>query len=522
MKDQPTHSQLPAGNRPPPGHETSPVVETIAALQLRNAELSQQVRELTAELEELEQCSAHQGASEDPLRPTTDQLQEGVGDHTDHPLAIVDVVTGLPNRLCFQDRLASAISYSERFGHSFAVLFLDLDEFKTVNDTMGHSAGDELLRDIAGRLTGCVRKSDTVARLGGDEFTIILLKLREPELVARVAEKLIGALSEPFSISGRKFFLSASIGIATYPEDGTDVEHLIRNADTAMYEVKNGGKNGYHFYTNEMSERAISRMELEEDLRRAIDENQFVVHYQPSVDSYTEKTICAEALIRWQHPEKGLILPDAFMPVAEETGLITEVGRLILTSACEQARNWQLDGYEPISMAVNLSPLQFEQDKLVEMIMECLVASNLDSHWLQLEVTEGVILQNADHARKVLGRLRELGISVAIDDFGTGYSSLMQLRQLPIDCLKIDQQFIRNLPGDPDDETVFEAIVALGRKLNLTLLAEGVETPGQFSFLRELGCQRCQGDLFGEPMPAEGFTEFLSLRPFGSESGDDA
>jgi diguanylate cyclase (GGDEF)-like protein len=426
------------------------------------------------------------------------------------PVATIDVVTGLPNRLCFQDRLGQAIRHGARNAETFAVLFIDLDDFKKVNDTMGHSTGDDLLREVAVRLCSCVRNSDTVARLGGDEFTVVLLDLKAPELIARVAEKIITSLREPFPINGRDFHLGASIGIAVYPDDGENAEMLVRNADTAMYEIKKSSKNGYCFYTGDMSARAIARMELEDDLRKGIAGEQFEVHYQPCVDAYSGRVVSAEALVRWRHPEYGLIMPDQFIGLAEETGLIVELGQWVLNTACSQARAWQHAGYEPISIAVNLSMLQFEQGDLVKMIMEALVSSNLHSRWLELELTEGVLLKNAANAKDVLDELRLLGIRIAIDDFGTGYSSLIQLKQLPIDCLKIDRAFIDGILSDNDDATVVEAIIALGRKLNLTLVAEGVEEPEQLEFLRSLGCQRCQGYLFGAPCPADQFSGFLT------------
>jgi diguanylate cyclase (GGDEF)-like protein len=435
--------------------------------------------------------------------------------------ATVDVVTGLPNRVCFQDRLGHAIRHAERYEQSFAILFIDLDRFKNVNDTLGHSAGDELLREIAGRVAGCVRGSDTVARLGGDEFTVILLNLQAPELVARVAEKIIGVLCRPFTIQGREFHLSASLGIAMYPQDGESVELLVRNADTAMYEVKKGAKNGFHFYTKEMSERALARMELEQDLRRAIAEDQFEIYYQSLVDSYTGDTVCVEALMRWRHPEKGLLMPDTFIPLAEETGLIVDIGAWVFHAACRQASAWQQAGYLPIRLAINLSMLQFEQGDLIETIMDALVASNLDAQWLELELTEGVLLKNPDHAHGVLKRLRELGIRVAIDDFGTGYSSLIQLRQLPIDYLKIDRAFVQGIPSSADDVALVELIIDLARKLNLGVVAEGVETSAQLEFLRSLGCPRCQGYLFSVPMPAHEFAQFLKPRSMSSDPADD-
>ncbi|MFT7652070.1 MAG: diguanylate cyclase (GGDEF)-like protein [Candidatus Azotimanducaceae bacterium] len=435
--------------------------------------------------------------------------------------AAVDIVTGLPNRVCFQDRLGLAIRCAERYDLGFAILFLDLDRFKNVNDTLGHSAGDEVLKEIAHRVAGCVRESDTVARLGGDEFTIILFNLKEPELVARVAEKIVGLLRMPFTVQGREFHLSASVGIAMYPQDGHSAELLVRNADTAMYEVKKGTKNGFHFYAKEMSERALERMELEEDLRRAIAEEQFEMHYQSIVDSYTGDTVCAEALIRWRHPVKGLLSPDEFIPLAEETGLIVELGVWVLNTSCRQAAAWQQAGYQPISLAINISMLQFEQGDLIETIMDALVASNLDARWLELELTEGALLKNPDHAHSLLKRLRELGMHIAIDDFGTGYSSLLQLRQLPIDSLKIDRAFVHGIPDIADDMALVELIVDLGRKLNLGIVAEGVETSEQLEFLRSLGCSRCQGYLFSMPMPAHEFARFLRPGSRGVGSTED-
>lgn len=424
-------------------------------------------------------------------------------------LATKDAVTGLPNRLFFQDRLGQAIRYAERYEQLISVLFIDIDDFKTVNDTMGHSAGDELLTIIAERLEKSVRKSDTVARLGGDEFAVILLNVRQAEFTIRIADRILDYLSQPFMISGREFFLSASIGIAVYPDDGNDVELIVRNADTAMYEVKNTGKNGYHFYTEELSTRAIAGMELKNDLRKAIPGKQFELHYQAKVDTYTEQIVSAEALLRWRHPEKGYISPEEFIPLAEETGFIFELDEWVLRGACRQARSWQQLGYSPLPVAVNLSMRHFEYGNVVETIIETLVAANLDTHWLEIELTEGAILRNADHAKSVLERLRELGVRIAIDDFGTGYSSLSQLRWLPIDSLKIDRSFILGTPENHDDAIIVEAIVGLGRKLDLTLVAEGVETIDQLNFLRELGCQQCQGFLFSKPLPADEFEEYL-------------
>lgn len=487
MKDQ-------TQNRLRSSEQLSSIAESralVSALRERNAHLQRTIEQLNATLAERSSLDSSSSA--------------------DDSLAAIDVVTGLPNRLCFQDRLNQAIRHAERYGDVFAVLFIDLDEFKKVNDTMGHSAGDEMLRTVAERLTKCVRRSDTVARLGGDEFTIILLDLKEPELIGRVAEKIIGSMSQPLEVNGRNFFLSASVGIAIYPDDGKDVELLVRNADTAMYEVKGRGKNAYRFYTQEMSTRAIARMELEDELHKAIYDEQFEVYYQASIDTFTEAIVSAEALVRWNHPDKGLIPPDQFIPLAEETGLIVDIDEWVLGQACRQARAWQQTGYEPISIAVNMSMQQFEQGGLLEAIMETIVASNLDTNWLELELTEGAILKNPEHAKSTLQGLRELGISIAIDDFGTGYSSLIQLRQLPIDCLKIDRAFITGVPHNSDDVTLVEAIVSLGKKLDLKLVAEGVETSEQLELLRELGCQRCQGYLFGKPLTAREFEKTLTL-----------
>jgi diguanylate cyclase (GGDEF)-like protein len=479
-----------------------------------NRQLQRRVAELTRilgdqpESQHSEDFAEHADASE--------------GASYNHRLATIDLITGLPNRACFQDRLEQAIRYAERYEQSFGLLFIDLDNFKNVNDTMGHSAGDELLVQIGQRLTACVRRSDTVARLGGDEFTVILLNLKDRDLIAKVAEKICIELRRPFSVNGRDFYLTASIGISTYPPDGDNAEILIRNADIAMYQVKRDHKNGYLFFNREMSDQAIRRMELEDDLRNALLNEQFEIHYQVCVDTHSRKPVAVEALVRWRHPERGLVFPDEFIPVAEETGLIVELGRWVLMEACRQARAWQQAGYAPIAIAVNVSMLQFKQGNLVDTVMEALVASNLDSRWLELELTEGMIVRNADHAKGVLDRLRELGIRVAIDDFGTGYSSFMQLRRMPIDCLKIDRAFIREVLNNQDDASVVEAIVALGRKLNLTLVAEGIETAAQLKFLKNLGCQRCQGYLFGPPMPAAEFERSVLQRPSSPRDIDNS
>jgi diguanylate cyclase (GGDEF)-like protein/PAS domain S-box-containing protein len=420
----------------------------------------------------------------------------------DH-LAHHDTLTGLPNRLLLQDRLDHAIRRAHRQGHCVAVLFLDLDRFKNVNDTLGHAAGDQLLRIFAARLTLQVREGDTVARLGGDEFMVLLEDYRASEDPRIVAQKLLDSLQDPLHIQGQQLFISASIGISLYPDDGLTVDELVRNSDAAMYRAKQRGKNSYHFYTSDLTESARESLRLESSLRLALGRGEFVLHYQPKWNTLTGAITGVEALLRWQHPQRGLIGPGAFLDTLEDCGLILQVGKWILQEACRQAQAWRTEGLPPIQMSVNLSGQQITQGNLLPIITQTLAESGLDAHNLELELTEGFIMQQPDEAIGLLDALRETGISIAIDDFGTGYSSLSYLKQLPVQKLKIDRSFVRDIPADPDDMAITSAIVALGHRLQMSIVAEGVETNEQLAFLVSEGCEEAQGYLFSPPVSAQ-------------------
>jgi len=420
----------------------------------------------------------------------------------DH-LAHHDTLTGLPNRLLLQDRLDHAIRRAHRQGHCVAVLFLDLDRFKNVNDTLGHAAGDQLLRIFAARLTLQVREGDTVARLGGDEFMVLLEDYRASEDPRIVAQKLLDSLQDPLHIQGQQLFISVSIGISLYPDDGLTVDELVRNSDAAMYRAKQRGKNSYHFYTSDLTESARESLRLESSLRLALGRGEFVLHYQPKWNTLTGAITGVEALLRWQHPQRGLIGPGAFLDTLEDCGLILQVGKWILQEACRQAQAWRTEGLPPIQMSVNLSGQQITQGNLLPIITQTLAESGLDAHNLELELTEGFIMQQPDEAIGLLDALRETGISIAIDDFGTGYSSLSYLKQLPVQKLKIDRSFVRDIPADPDDMAITSAIVALGHRLQMSIVAEGVETNEQLAFLVSEGCEEAQGYLFSPPVSAQ-------------------
>jgi diguanylate cyclase (GGDEF)-like protein len=428
--------------------------------------------------------------------------------HLNH-LANHDALTGLPNRNLLNDRLLHAIA--RRRENMAAVLFLDLDRFKLINDSYGHDVGDELLRAVATRLTACLRDEDTVARLGGDEFVVLLEDLSGVDAAASIAGKLASRLAEPLVIGGRELPVSASIGIALYPRDGLDPQDLLKNADTAMYRAKEAGRGGFCFFAGEMNAHALRRLTLENELRRALDNNELEVFYQPQVMMSDGRLIGAEALVRWRHPLKGLVSPIDFIPVAEETGLIVALGEQVLRMACRQIADWQQRGLPPLTVAVNLSPRQFRQADLVEAIAAILAETGVDPACLELEITESAAMQNADSTIAALQRLRAMGVSLAIDDFGTGYSSLSYLKRFPIDKLKIDRSFILGIPEDGDDTAIVQAIAAMAGSLGLKLLAEGVENEAQRAFLAAQGCAAAQGYLFGRPLPVAEFErDFLS------------
>lgn len=424
-------------------------------------------------------------------------------------MAYYDPLTDLPNRTLLNDRLTLALANARRSGDTVAMLFLDLDNFKTINDTLGHIVGDQLLQAVAERLRGCLREGDTIARLGGDEFTLLLPRISHVEDAAKTAQKVIDALKEPFDFNGRELHVTTSIGIALYPNDGEDVLTLLKNADTALYRAKEQGRNNYQLYAPAMNSSALERLYLESSMRKALERGEFALHYQPQVNLNTGKIVGMEALVRWQHPEFGLILPAEFIPIAEETGLILPIGEWVLNTACKRGRAWQDAGYQDIRVAVNLSARQFQQRDLIGVVKQALDESGLDPNYLELEITESAIMKDADAAVSILHKLKEIGIKVAIDDFGTGYSSLSYLKRFPIDILKIDQSFVRDITIDPDDAAIAKAIITLAHSLGLTALAEGVENVEQVEFLRSLKCDGVQGYLFSCPVPAEEATELL-------------
>jgi diguanylate cyclase (GGDEF)-like protein len=428
-------------------------------------------------------------------------------------LASHDSLTGLPNREMFNELLRYAIEAAHRHQRQFAVLFIDHDRFKVINDSLGHDAGDMLLVEIASRLRGALRSSDVVARLGGDEFVVILEETTERDDVERIARDLLSILCQPLQLSGHECHTTASIGIAMYPSDGSDVQTLTKNADMAMYLTKEDGKNGFRFFNKEIRTQSIERLTLETALRRALDRNQFALHYQPKVDMETGQITGVEALLRWTHPELGVLPPAQFIPLAEETGLIVPIGRWVLKEACAQNMAWQRRGLRPVSMAVNLSPRQFGDEHLLQDIDEALAASGMSPVLLQLEVTESMVMRNVSRAIKVLDAIQSRGIRLAIDDFGTGYSSMSLMKQFPIDTIKIDRSFVRDLPRDSEDQAIAQAIISMGKALGMTVVAEGVETIEQQTFLRNHACDEMQGYLFSKPVPPEQLADLLRPAP---------
>ncbi|WP_027573551.1 GAF domain-containing protein [Bradyrhizobium sp. WSM1743] len=424
-------------------------------------------------------------------------------------LASHDSLTDLPNRETFNGLLREAIDAAQRHDHRFAVLFIDLDRFKVINDSLGHEAGDLLLLEVANRLRGALRTSDVVARLGGDEFVVILDQCGEIEDVQRIATELLATLAEPTELAGHECHTTASIGIAMYPANGSDAQTLTKNADMAMYLAKEDGKNGYRFFSKEVKTQSIERLSLESALRRALEREQFSLNYQPKVDMETGQITGVEALLRWTHPDLGNVSPAQFIPLAEETGLIVPIGRWVLNEACAQAMAWQRRGLLPLSMAVNLSPRQFADEHLLQDVDEALAASGMSPVLLQLEVTESMMMRNVGRALKVLDSIQSRGIRLAIDDFGTGYSSMSLMKHFPIDTIKIDRSFVRDLPQDSEDQAIAQAIISMGKALGMTVVAEGVENAEQEAFLRTHGCDEMQGFLISKPLPARQMAELL-------------
>jgi diguanylate cyclase (GGDEF)-like protein/PAS domain S-box-containing protein len=418
-------------------------------------------------------------------------------------LAHHDFLTDLPNRMLLNDRIAQAISRAQRAGSQVAVMFLDLDRFKNVNDSLGHSVGDELLREVARRLRACVRASDTVSRLGGDEFVVLMPEVRDANDAAVAAQKVLEAVGRPYSIGGHELVSTPSVGVSVYPSDGNDVETLLRNADAAMYHAKELGRNNYQFFTQDMNARATERLSLERSLRRALERGELRLYYQPQYEVASGRIVGVEALIRWEHPELGLVPPARFMPFAEETGLILPIGEWVLQEACRTNRAWQAAGLRAVRVAVNISALQFRQANFLETVQRALADSGLDPRYLELEVTESVIMHDAERVTRSLSQLKSMGLELAIDDFGTGYSSLSYLKRFPLDRLKIDRSFVRDITEDRDDAAITAAIIALTRTLGVKSIAEGVETREQLEFLRAQGCDEVQGYLLSMPLAPE-------------------
>ncbi|HEX5629508.1 MAG TPA: EAL domain-containing protein [Usitatibacteraceae bacterium] len=425
-------------------------------------------------------------------------------------LAYHDNLTGLPNRGLLQDRLGHSIARAERSGRKVAVLFIDLDNFKNINDTLGHDVGDELLRQVSRRLSECVRAGDTIARQGGDEFIVLLDNLEDGRGASVVAQKILNSLRAAFSLGGTEQHVSGSVGIAVYPEDGRDAQTLMKNADTAMFHGKGIGKNTYQYFTAQMNIAVKRRMTLESALRRAVLQKDFVLHYQPEVNLDTGEIVAVESLVRWKTEDSGTVMPGDFIPLAEETGLINEIGEWVLREACRQNKEWQARGLAPRRIAVNLSARQFADKAFLDTVVRVLEDTKLDPKWLELEITESQVMRQTEGMILLLGRLSEMGVHLAIDDFGTGYSSLSYLKRLPIQKLKIDQSFIRDITVDPNDAAIVVAIINMARSLDLETIAEGVETAGQLALLREKGCRTGQGFYFSAPVSAE--SVYLLLR----------
>ena len=428
-----------------------------------------------------------------------------------HHLALHDSLTRLPNRSLLEDRISQAIHAGERHGSRFAVMFLDLDRFKTINDSLGHHYGDKLLQGVADRLTGCLRAEDTVARLGGDEFVVLLGEFTAPSVVSGIAQKLLETMAAPIVIEGQQQSVSVSVGISIYPDDGKSLRELMSNADSAMYHAKKMGRGNYQYFAPEMNAAAGARLQLEQALRRALEQNEFELHYQPKVDVVSGKVIAMEALVRWNSPERGMVPPNEFIAVSEEIGLIVPLGAWVLREACRQNRAWQLAGLPHMRVAVNLSAYQFRQTDLPEFIAGILAEEGLQASSLELEVTESVVMHNPVEASRILEKLHAQGIHISVDDFGTGYSSLSYLKQFRLDTLKIDRSFVRDISSDADDAAIVRSVIALAHSLRLKVIAEGVETAEQLAYLRELGCDEYQGYLRSRPLPAAQFEQMVRL-----------
>lgn len=426
-----------------------------------------------------------------------------------HHQAHHDALTGLPNRLLFSDRLEQTIQKAKRNNSKIALLFIDLDHFKEINDSLGHDVGDKILKEVTYRLSKTIRKEDTLARLGGDEFTVILEDLSQGQDASTVATKILESLAKSMNIDNNVLYVSSSIGISIYPDDGVSAQNLLKYADSAMYKAKDEGRNNFQYYNSTMTELAFERVEMETSLRSALKNKEFVVYYQPQVNGITNKLIGMEALVRWQHPTMGLVSPSKFIPLAESTGLIVELDRYAMRTAMTQIVQWYKEGLNPGVLAMNLAVKQLQQKDFIPMLKELMQETNCKAEWIELEVTEGQIMTHPEDAVVKLKEISDLGIELSVDDFGTGYSSLAYLKRLPIDKLKIDQAFVRDLPDDEEDAGITKAVIALAKSLNLKVIAEGVETKEQRDFLVENGCNKIQGYFYSKPIPADKFEDIL-------------
>ena len=481
------------------GAATSRELEIRAAGTLQAASDDQMIR--------LQQADAHLVTATIEAQKLTEQVQTAKAD-LDH-LAHHDTLTDLPNRILLQDRLAQAIELARSQGRQLAVMFMDLDQFKHINDSLGHAVGDQLLRSVAQRLVGCVHHSDTISRQGGDEFVLLLPYIERAEDVALPAQKMLAALALPHHIDRHDLHITTSIGISIYPDDGQDAETLIKNADTAMYSAKENGRNNYKFFEQSMNARAVQRQFIEGGLRYALERQEFVLHYQPKIDLHSGTIVGVEVLIRWQHPQRGLLPPAQFIAIAEDCGLILPIGRWVLREACSQAQAWRQAGLAPITVAVNTSAPEFRAKDFIENIRATLADTGLEPCHLELELTESVLMRDAESTDSVLHVLADLGVKLAVDDFGTGYSSLSYLRKFPIDTLKIDQSFVTQMISNADNATIVCAVINMAKSLRLRVIAEGVETAEECAFLLAHQCDEGQGYYFGRPMAAEALATLL-------------
>jgi len=435
-------------------------------------------------------------------------------------LAQYDSLTDLPNRLLFRDRLEQALKHAQRKSLFVGLMFLDLDHFKDINDTLGHEIGDKLLTSAANRIQQCVREEDTVARLGGDEFTVIVSGIDDIKDVKSVAEKINRSIAEPFSIDGKAVYVSTSIGISIYPENGENADTLTKNADMALYAAKDKGRSTYQLFESKMKTEVARRLALVTQLRQAMKRDEFVLHYQPQYDVLTSELVGMEALLRWQNPKLGIVEPAVFVPLLEETGLIIEVGEWVIRSACKQQREWLKAGHKPLRIAVNLSARQFRQRNLVMLVKEILNETAMDPEYLQLEITESALIVDSDHNLDILSGLHQLGIKLSIDDFGTGFSSLSYLRLFPFDALKVDRSFVKTITIDPNGAAIVGAVIALAHSLQLRIVAEGVELGKELDFLQQQGCDEVQGFLFATPLTVENcynlFNDSITGKPLST------